>query len=90
MVFTFKGLPDVRCNGIVPLLLIAFLLSCQQSARAQKLISPEELKKVVDDPGPNQVLLDVRTPDEVSRGIIPGALHMDFHNESFQKESNAA
>lgn len=32
------------------------------------------------------VLLDVRTPEEVSQGIIPGAIHIDVKNSNFKVE----
>lgn len=35
-----------------------------------------------DDP----ILLDVRTPEEVQDGIIPGAINFDFYSDSFQSD----
>ncbi len=74
-----------RLNGILALTLTALVLSCQDGSRAQDLISPRELKKVVDTPKPDQIILDIRTMDEVKEGIIPGAVHLDYYDKSFQK-----
>lgn len=76
----------LKLNGILVLSLIALVLSCQNGTRAQNLISPKEFKKVVDAPKPDQVILDIRTMDEVNKGIIPGAVHLDYYDKSFQKK----
>lgn len=38
---------------------------------------------------PNTVLLDVRTPGETSRGVIPGALLIDFNSADFRARLEA-
>lgn len=40
---------------------------------------------MIDDPKPDQVLLDVRTMKEVKNGVIPGAIHLDYNDKSFEK-----
>jgi len=41
------------------------------------------------DATPNSVLLDVRTPEEVSKGTIPGAINIDFNNPDFEAKIEA-
>ena len=51
-------------------------------------ISPEEAAAVIlalqDDP--SFVLLDIRTPEEVEAGHLPGAIDLDFRSGSFRDE----
>ena len=49
------------------------------------LISPDELKKLIST---NQelVIIDIRTADEVSDGIIPHAKNMDVSSRSFMND----
>jgi rhodanese-related sulfurtransferase len=35
------------------------------------------------------VILDVRTPEEVAKGKIPGAINVDFNGANFKKEIKA-
>ncbi len=66
--------------------LLLLALSCQNNTQAQKLISPENLQKVVDNLTHNQVILDVRTAEEVNQGFIPGSIHLDYYSDSFDLE----
>ena len=38
---------------------------------------------------PDAVLVDVRTPEEFSEGIIEGAINIDFNDPSFGEKINA-
>lgn len=49
------------------------------------VITAEALKKKIDGPM-DGILLDVRTPGEVSNGILPGAMVIDYQSKSFKEE----
>lgn len=46
------------------------------------LLSHEEFKSKLEST-PEAVLLDVRTPEEVSRGVIKGAINVDYKGSAF-------
>jgi rhodanese-related sulfurtransferase len=70
------------------ILLVAFFQSCNsnsQSANAVQNIDQAEMLKLMKDP--NVVVLDVRTPMEVSGGYIDGAtLFIDFYSSDFKTQ----
>ncbi len=47
---------------------------------------PKTFKDKVASAGANAVLLDVRTPEEVAEGIIPGAVNIDFRAPDFAEK----
>ncbi|MCA6074911.1 rhodanese-like domain-containing protein [Fulvivirga sedimenti] len=45
-----------------------------------------EFKRIMKEPG--AVIIDVRTPQEIQEGYIPGAsIFVDFNNESFEDKA---
>lgn len=67
-------------------LFISTLSSCNAQTSAQvNTIDVAAFSKVLDSLD-NEILLDVRTPEETKEGIIPGALTIDFHSPDFQKQ----
>ena len=73
-------------------ILVLFLLaSCQNSSSStgQAMVpeagyynvTNEEFKKLMTKS--NSIILDVRTPEETSRGIISGAMKLDYNNKDF-------
>lgn len=75
------------------ILLFAFLLigsvSIAQTAEKDsiKVISIEEFEKMTAKK--KNMLIDVRTPEEVSEGQLPGALNINFLGENFSQEIEA-
>ncbi len=68
---------------VVSWLFVAF--SCGlANAQEVKKISNEELIALMTQPGLQ--LVDVRTPEEVSFGIIEGAHHIDFYDPKFESK----
>jgi len=55
---------------------------------AQESLDAKTFKSKLDAT-PDAVLLDVRTPEEVSKGAIPGAINIDFNNPDFETKINA-
>ena len=53
-----------------------------------KDVSVEEAAKLIQD-NPKTLVLDVRTPEEFSKGHIPGAKNVDFHDDDFAKKVGA-
>ena len=51
-------------------------------------LAPDEFKSTLAST-PDAVLVDVRTPDEFSEGIIEGAINIDFKDPSFGEKINA-
>lgn len=61
--------------------------TAQQSNAIIKRVSKEEFKQVLAD-NPDAVLVDVRTPNEYSRGKIGEAINIDFLDPSFESNIN--
>ena len=51
-------------------------------------LAPDDFKSMLASK-PDAVLVDVRTPDEFSEGIIEGAINIDFNDPSFGGKINA-
>lgn len=70
------------------ILLVALFQSCNsnsQVAKGVKNVNQTEFKKLVKDE--NTVIIDVRTPAEVSQGHIDGAtLFIDYNGNNFESK----
>lgn len=71
---------------IIVLLVLAFwgLTACTDAPPAQNL-SIEEFKQTFDNT-PDKILLDVRTDAEVTGGIIPGAVQIDYQGNDLDQK----
>lgn len=58
--------------------------SSAASAGAVQRLGPAEFKAAAEQQ--QGLYLDVRTPDEVARGLIPGASNVDIHDPSFEQK----
>jgi rhodanese-related sulfurtransferase len=67
-----------------------FVLGILAGAFAQgkgfKDLTAQDFKSKIDAKSPNSIILDVRTPDEISTGIIPGAIFLDYFQKDFEKQ----
>ena len=61
------------------LLFIPFLL------KAQERLSPKEFRKKFDNTS-DALLLDIRTPEEIAKGYLKGAVFMDFYDSTFKEQ----
>lgn len=61
------------------------VISCQSSPQGN-LLNPNAFRAAVNDER-EEVLLDVRTPEEYNEGHIKGALNLDWNNENFEREA---
>ncbi len=49
------------------------------------LISPNELKKLISE-NPGLTIIDIRSPEEISSGVIPNSKWMDVTSKSFMND----
>jgi rhodanese-related sulfurtransferase len=74
--------------------LLLLMLSCtpaeKKEASENKVVTlaPDDFKSTLASK-PDAVLVDVRTPDEFSEGIIENAINIDFKDPSFGEKINA-
>ena len=79
------------------ILLFLIITACASDSRIDKnasvpsKITPEFLKKILDEKDKNYLLIDVRTPSEYKKGHIPSALLIPYdeiekHTEEISKE----
>lgn len=59
--------------------------AAEQQTTIYKDVNVDEFKKLVAQ-FENEIILDVRTPGEVSQGMISGAQHIDFYADNFKDE----
>lgn len=67
------------------ILLFVGILSCNQNSNKDEIVSVADLSKV-DFKDEQNVLLDVRTPEEFTQGHIQNAINIDVNSEQFDAE----
>lgn len=77
-----------RYNIFILLSLLSFV-SCAQNKQSDMValnIEAKDFKKQIE--GTEIILLDVRTPNEVTNGFIPGAFFVDYFSADFDDKIN--
>lgn len=67
------------------LVLMVLFTACQENIPEIKVIGPVEFQEKLYD-AEEFILLDVRTPEEVEKGIIEGATVIDFKGADFKEK----
>ncbi|MBS7332026.1 rhodanese-like domain-containing protein [Faecalibacter bovis] len=72
-----------------------FLFTSCQTNQVEKVTTTEEIQQIisslnnvdlVDLTDPNNVLIDVRTPEEFAEGHVPGAINLNVKDDNFGKK----
>lgn len=75
-----------RLLGVVSLLLIALALTgCTSATGSLTLVDAGRAETLMQSEA-DLVVLDIRTPEEVADGILPGAMAIDFYSNSFRDQ----
>lgn len=78
--------PRLRLLGLVSLLLIALALTgCSSTIGSVTLVDADRAENLMQSQT-DLVVLDIRTPEEVAGGALPGAMAIDFYSDSFRDQ----
>jgi phage shock protein E len=65
--------------------LLIFFLQSEAQEKVYKDLSASEFKSKLETTQ-QEVLLDLRTPDEISKGVIPGSVNLDYFKKDFENQ----
>ncbi|MGI9585384.1 MAG: rhodanese-like domain-containing protein [Acidimicrobiia bacterium] len=79
-----------RASLIIAILSVAALgiASCSSDGATIETVSPSAAAETISDDG-DVIVLDIRTPEEFSQGIIEGAVNIDFYEPDFNEQLDA-
>jgi len=75
---------SIRLTCLCLLFTLSFI-SCKSTAQKGVDLNATEFKAAIEKES-DAIILDVRTPKEVARGIIPGSKVIDFYGDNFKAE----
>lgn len=64
------------------------LAGCSSSSGTLETVSPDAAAIVISEES-SEIILDIRTPEEFSEGIIEGAINIDFYEPTFAADLDA-
>lgn len=74
---------------------VVLFMSCQKKQEASSSIEMQPYKDITVteamkllEQKEDVIFLDVRTPEEIAEGMIPGAITADYRSDSFKNEIN--
>jgi phage shock protein E len=74
---------------IISIVLAAFIFGCtQSSSNDEELVDVTTFEQMIND-NDDEIILDVRTPEEFAEGHIPGAVLINIYDEDFKSKVNA-
>jgi rhodanese-related sulfurtransferase len=76
---------NIMRHLILGCLLMSFFLNGRAQENIYRDLTVPEFKTKMDSVS-KEVLLDLRTPEEISKGIIPGAVNLDYFKRDFEKQ----
>lgn len=74
-----------RLVGLMSLLLVAVVVTGCTSTGAVTLVDSGRAETLMESE-PDLVVLDIRTPEEVAEGVLPGAMAIDFYSDTFRDQ----
>lgn len=75
-----------RLLGLVSLLLIALAVAgCSSTTDTVTLVDSGRAETLMQSQA-DLVVLDIRTPEEVAEGVLPGAIAIDFYSDTFRDQ----
>jgi len=70
------------------MLIAAILSGCSSTSGTLETVSPDVAAIVIADES-SEIILDIRTPQEFSEGVIEGAINVDFYEPTFVADLDA-
>lgn len=64
------------------------LTGCSSSSAALETVSPDTAATIIAE-NSDEIILDIRTPEEFDQGIIEGAINIDFYEPTFSSDLDA-
>lgn len=64
------------------------IAGCSSSSAALETVSPDTAATIIAEKS-SEIILDIRTPQEFSEGIIEGAINIDFYEPTFTANLDA-
>lgn len=76
-------------KAIITLIVSAVLVfGCSKTSDNEALVDADTFGKLIQD-SHDEIILDVRTPEEFAEGHIPGAVLINLYDADFQNKVNA-